>query len=86
MTPKETFKKVFGKNTNFMTPNVIRYGRISDDLIYELSWGNVFNGDMYGVTVIKDNDDKDYYTNYSKACVSRTEAEEYIAELKGKFK
>lgn len=86
MTPKETFKKVFGKSTNFMTPNVIRYGRISNNLVYELSWGNVLNGDMYGVTVIKNDSYDDYYTDYSKALHSRTEAEEYIEELKKKLK
>lgn len=46
------FNATFKGHKNFMTPDIVRYGKVGR-LLYELSSGTGFGGDMaYGVTVI----------------------------------
>lgn len=57
MTPRQIFRRRFGKQGNFMTPDVMQYGK-AGALVWELSEGRGFrrsNGDeppIYGVTVL----------------------------------
>lgn len=64
-----------------MTPNIIRYERVTPEIVVELSQGTDFNRrPIYGVTVVKDGDLR-YELN--KICWSLDEAESYIKTLGG---
>jgi len=42
----------YGDSKNFMTPNIIKYGKINRDMAYELSSGEDFyHKPMYGVSI-----------------------------------
>jgi hypothetical protein len=77
------------KGSNFMTPHLIEYGEISNELVYELS----HNGDsrflghkVYGVTVHKktgENSGED--VGLSQCFFSMEEVNEYVNKLKGEY-
>lgn len=88
---KEIFDEVYNCQPNFMTPHIIEYGRINDELIYELSQGEGFNRNtLIGVTTLAKIDgewiqtkniNKSFSnTNYHKALYA---AREYIDFLGG---
>lgn len=47
------FYKHFNGQRNFFTPTVLGYGFGGDHLEWELSKGEIFGGDIFGVTVIR---------------------------------
>ena len=82
---REMIKKAYGSSKNFMTPNVISYGKIGKDVAYELSSGSgIFTPMLYGVSVVKENPYGGYekLTNISQSFTSLQEAKAYIEKLK----
>lgn len=79
---ENTIRKIFGKTfngeTNFMTPNIVRFGQVGV-YIYELSntgsSGGIFDN-MYGVTVLRHDGST---TELSRSFSSKSAAENYIA-------
>lgn len=54
MTAREMVKAAYGDSKNFMTPNVVKYGKLDKDTAFELSSGRGFKGEtIYGLTVVK---------------------------------
>ena len=86
-TAREIIKKSIGDSRNFLTPDLIRYGKVSPSIAYELSSGYGMEAGtiLYGVTVSsidrKTGKTKREY-DISKSFHSREEAEEYIKGLK----
>jgi hypothetical protein len=77
------------KGSNFMTPDILRYGRSDEHgkgaagrvRFYELSTGRGFKGEpIFGVTV-RDSDGNRFDPDLSKMFFSRRAAEDYIEEL-----
>lgn len=86
-------KHEYGDSKNFMTPHVIRMGKIAPHMAYELSWGDAMfleihpNGRMYGVSVVKviKSDwpyETERATELNKSFATEQEAEDYIKYLK----
>lgn len=75
---KDTFNRVYNGQKNFMTPNVLRYGK-RGKYIYELSDGEAFmrKGRIYGVTVLTTDGEKSGGSSFQ----SKQEAEDYIKSL-----
>jgi len=76
---KDAFDRVYNGEKNFMTPNVIRYGK-RGKYIYELSDGDAFmrSGRIYGVTVLTTGGEK---TELGSNFQSKQEAEDYIKQM-----
>lgn len=76
---KDTFDRVYNGEKNFMTPNVLRYGK-RGKYIYELSDGKAFmrEGRIYGVTVLTADGEK---TELGHNFDNKHEAEDYIKSL-----
>ena len=69
------------EGSNFMTPDVIKYGHIDNNRVYELSTGTGFNNnEIYGVT-IRTKHDAENCDDLSQMCVSLEDAERYIKDL-----
>ena len=82
LTTSEVFNKVFKGNPNFITPNFCGYYK-GNGYFIELSEGNgMDNKPLYGVTVIKEKDNK-YNQDYDKCdCFKSVEnAQSYIDSL-----
>lgn len=81
-------KKVYGVdengewNRNFMTPNIIETGLISD-YVFEISSGIGFDHEpIYGVSICEKNTDGKWVkSDKSKMCYSVIEAYRYLWEL-----
>lgn len=85
-TAREIIHMEYKGSKNFMTPNVIKVGKIKRDMAYELSTGQGLEQKttIYGVTIVSiDNDNNTTRrTELSKCCHSHAEAMEYIEYLK----
>jgi len=83
-TAREIIKKEYGSSRNFMTPNVIRIGKISRDIAFELSSGKFDGSTIYGASFaeIKTDGGTTRRRDISKMFNSRGEAEAYINQLK----
>ena len=86
---REIIKKAYGTSKNFITPNIIKYGKISKTIAFELSSGSSMSGGtMYGVSIakiIKGGKAERQY-NLSKSFYTIYKAERYIEALKRKYK
>jgi hypothetical protein len=85
MNTEEIFNSVYNGQGNFITPDVERFGEVSDDLVYELSSGRgIFNSArIFGVTVLRLVDGEwTKQPDLSNGGFSLAAAEEYIEELK----
>ena len=90
-TAREIIKKEYGSAKNFMTPNIISYGKINKNIAYELAHGKGFNSDsdsdIYGVSVAeidnKGNTKRRYILSSSFDTLSQ--AKGHIAFLKNKY-
>ena len=83
MTPNEVFRKVYNRQTNFLTPWIIYRGK-EGVYYYELSTSNdEYSPDknLYGVTII-DARNMEPRRDLSTAFSNRKEAEEYIEKIK----
>lgn len=81
---KTIFKRTYGRQGNFMTPNLIRYGLIAPYMAYELSSGEGINGgQLYGVTVLRSKFGKpiEKMRQISQAFGTLAEAEAHINNL-----
>ena len=85
---KEKFRQVFGDGINFVTPDVIRYGK-AGRFYYELSEGydtfEIFGdqkGRVYGVTIIEETDHLERRDKISFMFRDREKVDEYINVLK----
>lgn len=81
MNAKEIIQKHYGKSNNFMTPDVIKYGKIGQSLAYELSSGKGFTGNtIYGLSFAHETEGR---KNDLSTCLhSIKEVENYIESLK----
>lgn len=53
ISPSDVFRRAYGGQTNFMTPNILKYGK-RGKMVWELSAGRGLAGaPIYGVTVIE---------------------------------
>lgn len=80
----ETCFKVYYKGQyNFMTPNVLEYGRIGKNHGYELSKGRgILEGSwIYGVTILKITPSITPRQDLNKCFSTQEEAEQYIKSL-----
>ena len=79
----DRFKKFFNNQKNFMTPDVIRYGRTKEHL-FELSEGLGFTNDrIFGLTVLRiDHNNNLVRSNHSGMVHSEEEAQTVIDSLK----
>lgn len=75
-------KKQYGDSKNFITPKILRYGKINRNVAYELSKGKFMDSDMFGVSVVSTR--RKLYDK-SKSFSSKNKAESYINELKSKM-
>lgn len=88
MNAREIIRKVYGSSKNFMTPDVIKYGKISKYTAFELSCGRgIFDNYIYGVSVATVEKDGKGYKNYdlSGSFDIREKAESYIKKLKKRY-
>jgi len=68
----------YNGQTNFMTPEVLRYGWLPDGCAYELSTGTGIGGQpIWGVTIVDPKRPQDR-PKRSKCCHSLEEAETHI--------
>ncbi len=87
MTAREMFNDRFGRNKpNFMTPDILKYGKLNRNTAYEFSKGKgiIGSGNLYGITLVKVKPDgtTESMFDHSKAFSSKDKAEKYIKELK----
>lgn len=53
ISPSDVFRRAYGGQPNFMTPNILRFGK-KGKMVWELSAGSGIDGaPIYGVTVIE---------------------------------
>jgi len=85
----EMFKKKYGANKNFITPHVVKRGKIARRMAYELSVGSgmLDYTQIYGVTIISVNKQGKIRSHDRISKVFRTKAEalKYIEKLKKRF-
>lgn len=76
------FWKHYNGHRNFMTPNIIEYGR-NGNLVWELSHGEGYRQTpIYGVSVLKHENNRTEKTDLSQMFDSSTKAYQYIKKLK----
>jgi hypothetical protein len=76
------FHKHFNGQKNIFTDRVLGYGLAKNNLEWELSKGELFGEDLYGVTVLKvEAGEIESQNDLSKAFRTELEATEYIATL-----
>lgn len=82
-TAKEIFKMEYGNSKNFMTPEILKVGKINHNLAFELSQGTGFeNEEIYGVTLVEIQGDKTTRrSDLSKMFFKKEEAIEYIDSI-----
>ena len=76
----------YGDSNNFMTPWIVRRGKITAEIVFELSTGSGFldSGPLWGVSVVVYNPRSgltDRHAVKSQCFNSRAAAERYISEL-----
>ena len=83
---QEIIRQEYGTARNFMTPSVIKTGKINPNVAFELSTGTGFDhNQIYGVSVVQydpDTDTTDRHAIESKCFGNRAAAECYISQLK----
>lgn len=85
LTAEQIFKKEYSDSKHYITPELVRYGKITDNLVYEVSKGKkpIVGGDLFGLQLVSI--DKQGNTKredeLSKCFDSLKELEEYIAGL-----
>lgn len=85
-TAKEIIRQEYKESKNFMTPTVIRFGKINKHMAYELSSGRgIYDQPIYGVSVVSYDPDTDTTKrehDLSDVFQSLMDAEHYIKQLK----
>jgi len=78
----EQYRQYF-KGKNFITQNIIEYGKISEDKFYELSYGEslfpLSSQYIYGVSIA---DTNGFIHDLSNSFESKKDAEDYINQLR----
>lgn len=85
MSAPAIIRKEYGTSKNFMTPNVIKYGKVRKDIAYEVASGSgIGGGTMYGVSFVKLKPDGSTERLYdvSKSFSSMEQVNNYINMLK----
>ena len=88
----EIIEHEYGDSKNFMTPRVLKYGKISRTIAYEIAQGEGFEHEtIYGISVAEWTGVKDHRGKYtirrtdlSKLCYNQGEIDKYIRELQDK--
>lgn len=75
---RDLFRTVYGNSRNFMTPDVLGYGK-RGRLVYELSTGHFMDDTIYGVTVLETDGEKRHDLS-AGSFKSLDEAKAYIKE------
>lgn len=79
MNAEATFRDCV-KGSNFMTPEILRYGR-AGPFVYELATGSgIGGGAIFGVTVVRATKHR---TDLGRCFSSLSQAEDYISDLAG---
>lgn len=85
----QIIQREYGSSRNFMTPNVLRVGKINPNVAFELSTGRgIRDQTIFGVTVVRyypESDTTDRNAIKSDCFQSRANAERYIKELMDKY-
>lgn len=87
-TAREILYNEYEGSKDFMTPHVIKVGKIDRTLAFELSWGEGLYSDrkMYGVSVVEvtSTDPLETRRNFelSMSFSSRTDADNHVKHLK----
>ena len=85
MTARQIIKKEYGNSKNFITPYILRYGKISENVAYELSEGTGFEHNaIYGVSIVTVDEQGNTKREFdlSKHFDSLLEVEGYIGRLR----
>ena len=82
-TAQNIFKMEYGDSKNFMTPEILKFGKIGSNLVFELSQGTDFeNEKIYGVTIVEIKEEKTLRrTDLSKVFFEKGEATKYINKI-----
>jgi hypothetical protein len=83
MTAREILRAAYGDSRNFMTPYVLRVGKLHPRIAYELSSDS--RGDYWGVSLVRWEPEEQKATRlyeYSQLFHTRAEAEAYIEGLR----
>ena len=87
LTARQIIRKEYGNSTNFITPYVVKYGKISRTVAYELSRGTgpLSQHMLYGVSIAVWDED----TNTTRRAIQTSklfdllwDAEQYIEKLR----
>lgn len=89
-TAREILRMEYGASKNFMTPNILKMGKLNQNVAYELSQGRGFDNDnIYGVSLASYNQRKGKTRrlgNISQMFHTKIEAHSYIDNLSRRFK
>lgn len=74
---------VYGESKNFMTPKVIKKGKLGKSSAYELSSGDGLMGNkLFGVSIGYKDEGKYYKSDLSRSFSKKSSATRYIKRLK----
>lgn len=74
---------VYGESKNFMTPKIMKKGKLGKSSAYELSSGEGFRGNnLFGVSIGYEDNGKYYKSSLSRSFSKKSSAERYIKRLK----
>lgn len=88
---RELVRRELGDSKNFMTPTILRYGKLARNVAFELSRGDGFlrDGFMYGVSIVGETARGDTFKvlstgafGFSRSFDSRADAEAYTEGLR----
>jgi len=84
MTAQSIFNDFYGRSKNFLTPIVIRYGKIGDNIVYELSVGDLLDHNLFGVTILykEKNGQWERAPHLNRCFVSLEDAENHLIKIK----
>jgi hypothetical protein len=89
MTAREILRAEYGDSKNFMTPEVLKVGKIDQGTAYEISSGSGFDPGttIYGVSIVGVREDgSTYRSDASKMFDSLVDARAYIRDLTFHFR
>jgi hypothetical protein len=84
---EDIIMKEYGNTRNSITPDVLEYGIIRENIAYELSSGRVQQNDIFGITLTRERPDGTTQRLYElcRFFDSEQKAREHITELKKRF-
>ena len=89
MNAIKILKKEFDHSKNFITPNILKIGKINKMMAFELSSGKFMNEMIYGVTIVEliEKENKTIRRDDLSECFkTMSEAKKYIKNLRDSYK